>query len=114
MAGACSAVFCVAYGIEQSTSSAGMDPTAERFAKYPDWFKTFYDYDPQVRQGMPLHMTSNTPLEFYDGLRKVCSKKASEETSQVLQDTIYSDISLEHFHEALNCLKTDSAPGPSR
>ena len=91
-----------------------LDPAAERLAKDPEWYKTLYHYDPEVHQGLPLHEESNIPLEFHDGLRKVCSKKASEETTQVLQDTIYSDISFEHFNEALNDLKTGSAPGPSQ
>ena len=91
-----------------------LDPAAEKLAKDPDWYKTLYEYDPLVHQGMPLHPDSTIPVEYHDGLRKVCSRKASDETSKVLQDTIYSNISFADFDEALNALKTGSAPGPSQ
>jgi hypothetical protein len=91
-----------------------LDPAAEKLAKDPEWYKTLLHYDPEVHQGQPLHRESKIPLEFHDGLRKVCSKKASEETTKIIQDTIYSEITFEQFDEALNALKTGSAPGPSQ
>jgi hypothetical protein len=49
-----------------------------------------------------------------EGLRKVCSQKASDETSKIIEEAIYADITNEHFDKALAELKTGSAPGPSR
>jgi hypothetical protein len=49
-----------------------------------------------------------------DGLREKVCQKASEETTKVLHDIIYSDISFKQFDIALNDLKIGSAPGPSQ
>jgi hypothetical protein len=49
-----------------------------------------------------------------EGLRKVCSQKLYDETSKIIEEAIYANITYEHFDEALAKLKTGSAPGQSR
>jgi hypothetical protein len=73
------------------TIPTNLDPAAETLAKDSEWYKTLYHHNPEVHQGLPLHVESNIPLEFHDGLRKVCSKEASEETAKVLQGSLYDD-----------------------
>jgi hypothetical protein len=41
-------------------------------------------------------------------------QKASDETSKIIEEDIFADITYEHFDEALAKLKIVSAPGPFR
>jgi hypothetical protein len=91
-----------------------LDPAATRLATDPVWHSALYVYVPEVHDGVPLHPESNIPVDMQEGLRKVCSQKASDETSKIIEEAIYADITYEHFDEALVELKTGSAPGPSR
>jgi hypothetical protein len=63
---------------------------------------------------VPLRPESNIPVDMQKGLRKVCSQKVSHETSKIMEEAIYADITYEHFDNAFAELKTGSAPGPCR
>jgi hypothetical protein len=91
-----------------------LDSAATRLATDPVWHSALYVYVPEVHDGVPLHPESNIPVYMQEGLRKVCSQKASDETLKIIEEAIYADITCEHFDEALAKLKTGSAPGPSR
>jgi hypothetical protein len=73
-----------------------------------------YVYELEVHDGVPPHPESNIMVDMHEGLCKVRSQKAFDESSKIIKEAIYADITYEHFDEALAELKTGSAPGPSR
>jgi hypothetical protein len=62
---------------------------------------------------VPLHPDSKIPLPLQEKLRTLCKRKVSDAVVQVLQRSLDSAITFDHFDGAINSLVSNKAPGPS-
>ena len=97
------------YFTDWYASPKHLDPAAKKMDKCDEWWSTLLDFDHSVDSPQQLHPDSRIPPELQDGLRRVCAKKVTGQTSDRIEEAIYRDVKYEDISEAINDITNDGA-----